>query len=380
MKMRNIRLMKPYISFKEIQKDFSKVFESGIFTRGKFLEYFKDDIKSFLKAKNVFLMTSATTSLSMCLKLLKITKGDEVIISDFSWPATVNVVEDLGATPVFADVSLETYNMLPEELEKKITKRTKAVIFVDTLGNPSGIGKVKSICKKNNIPLIEDAACAIGSSVNKIKCGAISDLTCFSFHPRKLICCGEGGVITTNNSKWSKILKVKLQHGAKGFKGVGLDFIDYGYNYRFTELQSVMGIKQLKKIELIIKDRNKIRLIYIKNLFKSGFIPQKIFKNVNFNNQTIAFKVSSRQLRDGLIKFLKKNEIETTIGYYSLSNTTYYKKKYNSQQKNSKILQDTTIALPCYKRLDIKKVIKQIHLFNKTKKNINANRISYKKK
>lgn len=357
--------MRPYISFKEIKKDFSKIFESGIFTRGKFLENFRNDIKNFLKVKNVFLMTSATTSLSMCLKLLKIGKGDEVIISDFSWPATANVVEDLGAKPIFADVSLETFNMLPEELEKKITKKTKAVIFVDSLGNPSGISKIKSICKNNNIPLIEDAACAIGSSVNKIKCGTISDLTCFSFHPRKLICSGEGGAITTNNSKWSQILKIKLQHGAKGFKGIGLDFVEYGYNYRFTELQSAMGIKQLKKIESIIKGRNQIRLIYIKNLFKLGFVPQKILKNVFFNNQTVAFKVSNLQLRDGLIKFLKKNEIETTIGYYSLSNTTYYKKKYNSQQKNSKILQDTTIALPCYKELDIKKVIKKINLFIK---------------
>ena len=359
--------MRPYISFKEIQKDFSKIFESGIFTRGKFLDNFRNGIKNFLKVKNVFLMTSATTSLSMCLKLLKIGKGDEVIISDFSWPATVNVVEDLGAKPVFADVSLETFNMLPEELEKKITTKTKAVIFVDTLGNPSGINKIKSICKNNNIPLIEDAACAIGSSVNKIKCGTISDLTCFSFHPRKLICSGEGGAITTNNSKWSQILEVKLQSGAKGFKGTGLDFVDYGYNYRFTELQSVMGIKQLKKIDSIIKDRNQNRLIYIKNLLKLGFVPQKIFKNVFFNNQTVAFKVSNLQLRDGLIKFLKKKEIETTIGYYSLSNTTYYKKKYNSQQKNSKILQDTTIALPCYKGLDIKKVIEKINLFIKNK-------------
>ena len=268
--------MRPYISFKEIQKDFSKIFESGIFTRGKFLENFRNDIKNFLKVKNVFLMTSATTSLSMCLKLLKIGKGDEVIISDFSWPATVNVVEDLGAKPIFADVSLETFNMLPEELEKKITKKTKAVIFVDSLGNPSGISKIKYICKKNNIPLIEDAACAIGSSVNKIKCGAVSDLTCFSFHPRKLICSGEGGAITTNNSKWSKILRIKLQHGANGFKGVGLDFVDYGYNYRFTELQSAMGINQLKKINRIIEYRNKIRLVYIKNLFKLGLIKRRI--------------------------------------------------------------------------------------------------------
>ena len=124
-----------------------------------------------------------------------------------------------------------------------------------------------------------------------------------------------------------------------------------------------MGINQLKKINRIIEYRNKIRLVYIKNLFKLGFIPQKIFKNAFFNNLTLAFRVPNPQLRDGLIKFLKKNNIETTIGYYSLSNTTYYKKKYNFQQKNSKILQDTTIALPCYKGLDVKIVIKKINLF-----------------
>jgi dTDP-4-amino-4,6-dideoxygalactose transaminase len=355
--------MRPYISFKEIQKDFSKIFESGIFTRGKFLENFRNDIKNFLKVKNVFLMTSATTSLSMCLKLLKIGKGDEVIISDFSWPATVNVVEDLGAKPVFADVSLETFNMLSEELEKKITKKTKAVIFVDSLGNPSGISKIKSICKNNNIPLIEDAACAIGSSVNKIKCGTISDLTCFSFHPRKLICSGEGGAITTNNYKWAETLKVKLSHGAKGFKGIILDFIDYGYNYRFTELQSVMGLHQLKKIYKIIESRNKVRQCYIKELCHKNFIPQKIDENVYFNNQTIAFRMQNNKLRNRLIKFLKKNNIETTIGYYSLSNTTYYKKKYNSQKLNSKILQDTTISLPCYDQLKVKKVIQKINFF-----------------
>ena len=366
--IKKIRLMRPYISFKDVNDDFLDVFKNGIFTRGKYLENFNDQMRKFLEVKNVFLMTSATTSLSMCLKLLDIKKGDEVIISDFSWPATVNVVEDLGAKPVFADISLETYNMLPEELEKKITKKTRAIIFVDSLGNPSGIDRIKYICKQRKIPLIEDAACAIGSSINKVKCGSISDLTCFSFHPRKLICAGEGGAITTNNRKWSEILKVKLQHGAKGLKGMGLNFIDYGYNYRFTELQSIMSSKQLRKINVIIKSRNKIRLIYIKELSKLDFVPQKIDKNVFFNNQTIAFKVKNNRLRDRLIKFLKKNNIEATIGYYSLSNTTYYKKKYHSEQKNSKILQDTTIALPCYEKIDIKTVITKINLFIQNQK------------
>ncbi len=361
--MRRVRLIKPYISFQEVNKKFTDIFQSGIFTKGKYLGLFKSQLKKFLGVRHVFLMTSATTSLSMCLKLLNIKKGDEVIVSDFSWPATVNVVEDLMAKPIFADVSLETFNMLPSDLEKKISKRTKAVIFVDTLGNPSGIGTIKSICKKKKIPLIEDAACAIGSSINKIACGTFADLTCFSFHPRKLICAGEGGAITTNNSKWSKTLEVKLQHGAKITKGIGLNFVDYGYNYRFTELQSVMGIQQLKKISRIIKSRNYIRLQYIKHLSKIDFIPQKIDSNVFFNNQTIVFRMKNKNLRNGLINFLKKKKIETTIGYYSLSNTFYYKKKYKQNRINSKLLQDTTIALPCYENMNYKLVIKMINSY-----------------
>jgi perosamine synthetase len=122
-----------------------------------------------------------------------------------------------------------------------------------------------------------------------------------------------------------------------------------------------MGLKQLKKINKIIKSRNKIRQRYIKELCDTNFIPQKIDENVYFNNQSIVFRMQNNKLRNQLIKFLKKNNIETTIGYYSLSNTTYYKKKYNSQMLNSKILQDTTIALPCYDQLKVDKVINKIN-------------------
>jgi len=145
--MKNIRLMRPYISFNEIKKDFSQIFESGIFTRGKFLENFRNNIKNFLKVKNVFLMTSATTSLSMCLKLLKIGKSDEVIISDFSWPATANVVEDLGAKPVFVDCD-DTFCMNINLVEKKITKKTKAIVPVHFTGYMTDMPKLIKISKK----------------------------------------------------------------------------------------------------------------------------------------------------------------------------------------------------------------------------------------
>lgn len=240
-----IKLIKPYISFEEVQNEFKEVFDSGWFTKGKFVEEFREEIKNYTGAKYCYLATSATTALTMALKALDIKQGDEVIVSDFSFPATANVVEDLGAIPVFADVDLDTFNMLPEQLETKITPKTKAVIFVDALGSPTGIHGIKKICEKYNLPLIEDAACAIGSSEFGVRCGNIADITCFSFHPRKLLTTGEGGAITFNDSRFVEFFEIKLNHGAKVTDGK-FDFVDYGYNYRVPELQCVMGIKQLK--------------------------------------------------------------------------------------------------------------------------------------
>lgn len=354
-----IKLIKPYISFNEIEDDFRKVFESGWFSKGPYIEEFRAEIKNYTGSQYSYLTTSATTALTMALKALNIKEEDEVIISDFSFPATANVVEDLGAIPVFADVSLETFNMLDTQLESKITDKTKAVIFVDALGNPSGLHKIKDMCKKYNIPLIEDAACAIGSSENGIRCGNIADITCFSFHPRKLLTTGEGGAITFNDKKFVEFFDIKLNHGAKVENGK-FEFIDYGYNYRLSELQAVMGIKQFQKIDEIVKSRNEIRNRSIQGLIELGFKPQSVKENVVFNVQSLVFKVPKGVKRDELIKYLKKNGIESTIGTYCLSGTAYYKNKYNNVQKNSQYLENNTITLPCYDSVDMGYIIDKV--------------------
>jgi len=354
-----IKLIKPYISFDEVKDEFKDIFESGWFTKGKFVEQFRDEIKSYTGAKYAYLTTSATTALAMALKVLDIQEDDEVIISDFSFPATANVVEEIGAIPIFADVSLETYNMIPKELESKITNKTKAVIFVDALGNPSGIHKIKEICKKHNLPLIEDGACAIGSSENDVRCGNIADVTCFSFHPRKLLTTGEGGAITFNDDNFAEFFDIKLNHGAKVTDGK-FDFINFGYNYRLPELQCVMGIKQFQKLDTIIKSRNIIRDEYIKGLKPLGFKVQKLDKNIVYNVQSLVFAVPKNINRNELVKYLREQEIETTIGTYCLSGTTYYKNKYNDVQFNAMYLENNTITFPCYDGVDIEFIIKKI--------------------
>ena len=357
--MDKVRLIKPYVSFSDIETDLREIFDSGVFTRGKFVDRFAEDVKSYTGAEHCFLTTSATTSLWLCLKLLGIGPGDEVVVSDFSFPATANVVEDLGARPVFADVCPDTYNMTVETLAASVSEATKAIIFVDALGNPSGLRAIKEQAQAMGIPLIEDAACAIGSAVDGQKCGNIADMTCFSFHPRKLISTGEGGAITTNNAQWADWLTAKLFHGAAGMKGIALDFVDYGYNFRMSELQAAMGINQLARLDAIVDQRLNTRAEYIKHLAPLGFVPQKVAENVRHNVQSVVFQVPETIHRDRLVIALR-DTVETTIGTYAMSGLTYYDKKYGCPNPVSTKLQARTITLPCFEGVDVALVARAI--------------------
>ena len=356
-----IKLIKPYISYKEVEKDFKEIFQSGWFTKGVNVNKFRESLCRYTGSSYSVLTTSATTALWTCLKALNIKKDDRILISDFSFPATVNVLEDLGAIPVFVDVNLDTFNMDYDDFLSKLSSDIKAVIFVDAFGNPSGLDKIKNICKSKKIFLIEDAACALGSSMNGIKCGNISDFTCFSFHPRKLLTTGEGGAITTSLPKYENIIDVKLNHGAVVNNGK-FEFIDCGYNFRMSELQAVMGIKQLKKLDDIVRERNNIKSEFEKRLNPLGFKFQQVsHSSVIHNIQSLVVVVPDHINRDDLIEKLKEKEIETTLGTYCLSGLTYYRKKYNCIQKNSEYLEKKTLTLPCYDGVDIDYICTEIN-------------------
>jgi dTDP-4-amino-4,6-dideoxygalactose transaminase len=177
-------------------------------------------------------------------------------------------------------------------------------------------------------------------------------MTCFSFHPRKLISTGEGGAITTDNDEWAEWLNVKLAHGASGMKGVALDFIDYGYNFRLSELQAVMGRKQLAKIDDIVRERNSIRDRYVQHLTELGVVAQKVGPDVIYNVQSMVFRVPEGCDRDRLILDLR-GKVETTIGTYALSSGSYFLNKYREPQPTAAKLEATTITFPCFTGLDV---------------------------
>ncbi|KMK77327.1 DegT/DnrJ/EryC1/StrS family aminotransferase [Alkalihalobacillus pseudalcaliphilus] len=359
-----IKLIQPYIEYEEVEADLRRIFETKQFTKGPYVQTFIEALSDYTKARYVHLTSSATTALSTCLTLLNIQKGDEVIVSDFSFPASANVIENLGAIPIFVDVDLDTFNMNPKLLVSQITPRTKAVIFVDALGNPSNLLEIKNICANKGIPLIEDGACSIGSSIQNEKIGNIADLTCFSFHPRKLLTTGEGGAILTNNETWNHQLNILLNHGAT-IRDTGFDFIYSGFNYRLSDISCLLGIHQLNKLDDIIQRRQSLHDLYEANLTPLGFQAQKVNKDTTHNKQSVVFKTPPSIDRDKLINYLFVNHIEATMGTYSLSNTSFYTKKYQQQQINSAYLQKHTITLPCHDDVPAEKVIEKIVSFHK---------------
>ena len=252
------RLIRPPITFEELEDDFREIFNSGIFTKGKFLSKLKNSLKFHADAENVHIVTSATIGLWLIFRYLNIGKGDYVIVADYSYPATVNAIEDHGAIPIFADVHKGTYNLDASKLKEEDLKKAKALVFVDAFGNPSGLDEVGKICSEYGVALVEDAACALGSKLNSVPCGGGSPYACFSFHPRKIITSGEGGAICTKSEKFSAWLETKLAQGAT-IVDSNLSFDNYGYKFSITELQAAMANKQLEKLESIINQRKNIK-------------------------------------------------------------------------------------------------------------------------
>ena len=354
-----IRLIKPYISFSEMEGDFREILDSGMLTKGRFSKLLPQKICAYTGAKHAFLTTSATTALTMCLKLVGVGAGDEVMVSDFSFPASVNVIEDVGATPVFADVSPDTFNVTPETVAALMTDRTKALVFVDALGNPSGTEEIAGLCRERGIVMIEDAACALGSGVNGRKTGSIADMTCFSLHPRKLITGGEGGVITTDNEAYARKLSYKLNHGQDATGA----FIDYGYNYRMPELNCAMVCKQLDKLDAIVAERIMQQEAYARGLAPLGFVAQQHDAGAAHNMQSVVFRLPDDVEQDALFQHLRKHDIECIFGTYCLSDCAYYRNKYHSVRPIAQYLEHHTITLPCYTGVPVDAVVDCIGRF-----------------
>jgi perosamine synthetase len=265
--MVRVPITKPVIGEEEIQS-VSSVLHSGWITQGSQVAEFEREFATYMGTEHACAVSSCTTALHLALLAVGIRAGDEVITVSHSFIASANSIRYCGAKPIFVDIQPRMFNMDPTKIEKVITGRTRAILCVHQLGMPCNIKAILAIARKHDLFVIEDAACAIGSEIfwggRWEKIGKPhGDISCFSFHPRKVITTGDGGMITTSNPDWDKKIRLLRHHGMSvpdivrhGAKEVIFEsYVELGYNYRMTDIQAAVGREQLKRLPEILERR-----------------------------------------------------------------------------------------------------------------------------
>ncbi len=324
-----IKLSKPYIPENAIE-EVVKVLKSGNLVQGKYVKRFEEELCNYLKVKNAIVVSNGTAALHLSLIALGIKEGDEVIVPAFTYPATANVVEIVGAKTILVDINLDDFCINTSQIEQAITSRTIAIIPVHEFGQAAKIDEIMLIANKYNLLVIEDAACALGTEFKSKKVGTFGEAGCFSFHPRKAITTGEGGVIVTDNDSLAEKLRSLRNHGISSNESGRYDFIHSGLNYRMTDFQAALGFAQLNIVEKIISKRIEIAEFYDKQLAGIQWLQTPVkFPERRMVYQTYHTIVDEKIDRNTLIKYLKNNGIETNIGAYALNCLTYYMEKYS---------------------------------------------------
>ncbi|HEV3223178.1 MAG TPA: DegT/DnrJ/EryC1/StrS family aminotransferase, partial [Puia sp.] len=286
-----IPIAKPYLTKKEAKAAYDTIL-TGWITQGPRVAEFEQKFAAYTNAKYAVAVSNCTTALHLAMIVSDIVQGDEVICPSMSYIATANAIKYVGATPVFAEINPANYNLDIFDVAKKINIKTKAILLVHQIGMPADINAFKELASKHNLKLIEDAACAAGSSYKGSKIGSHSDLVCFSFHPRKVISTGDGGMITTNNEDYYERLKRLRQHGMsvndrtrhESSKIIFEDHLEVGYNYRLTDIQASVGIQQLEKLDWIVGKRRKIAMKYHKAFKHIPFLQLPLEKKGYYSN------------------------------------------------------------------------------------------------
>jgi Predicted pyridoxal phosphate-dependent enzyme apparently involved in regulation of cell wall biogenesis len=351
-----IPIAKPYLTKDEAQAAYDVVL-SGWVTQGPKVAEFEEKFSKYTSAENAVAVSSCTTALHVALIVAGIKHGDEVICPSMSYIATANSIVYTGATPVFAEVN-EQFNIDPIHAESLISPKTKAILIVHQIGMPADIDAFKDICKRHKLLLIEDAACAIGSEYKGKKIGSHSELVCFSFHPRKVITTGDGGMITTPNPEYYKRLKALRQHAMtvndlerhKSSKIITEEYPEVGYNYRMTDIQAAVGIKQLEKLDWILQERRKIALKYNESLESCNHIilpVEKIGYFSNYQSYAVILKDSSPIKRDALMQAMLDKGIATRRGVMTAHNEKAYA-KVKTILPTTDLMSNSSIILPLF--------------------------------
>jgi dTDP-4-amino-4,6-dideoxygalactose transaminase len=339
-----------------------QVIESGWVTQGPRVAEFEEAIAQMCGAAHAVALSSCTTALHLALLCAGVGDGDEVIVPSMSFIATANVVVHAGGVPVFAEVDAKTFNLDIDDVRRRITAHTKAIILVHQLGLPADIDAFHTLAGERGLKIIEDAACAIGSRYRGRPIGSHSDLVCFSFHPRKVLTTGDGGMVTTSSEEHAARMRLLRHHGMTLSDSVRHgatqvmreSYAEIGYNYRMTDIQAAVGIEQLKRLPAMLERRKELARRYDALLaghavIRTPFVPA----GVEWNVQSYAVRLEGFDAagRDAVMQHLLDAGIATRAGVMTAHREPAYAARQRVSLPVSETASDHSLILPLFPSL-----------------------------
>ncbi|NQY09929.1 MAG: DegT/DnrJ/EryC1/StrS family aminotransferase [Flavobacteriales bacterium] len=326
--MNFIPIIRPDINDDDI-KQVTDVLKSGNLVHGVKCLQLEADIANLVGVDHCSAVANGTASLILALRVLGVGIGDEVIVPALSFVATANAVEVVGATPIFVDIDLDTFNINVDKIEEKITPNTKAIMPVHEFGLACEIERIVEIGLKHGIPVVEDAACALGASYNDKMVGSFGALASFSLHPRKAITSGEGGLVVTNNAAYNKHVNQFRNHGIEVENGA-INFVEAGYNFRLTDFQAALVVSQLSRFKRHIEVKREIAQKYMDGIKSNLITLPSDTRKAKHTWQTYHLLLNDEVNRDEIVLKLKERNIGSGLGAQCIPEMLYYKKKYKN--------------------------------------------------
>lgn len=332
-------------------------------TQGPFVLRLEEEVARRQGAKHALAVTSCTAALHIAVLALGLGPGDEVVVPAFTWVTSASCAEYAGARAVFADVDPDTFTLDPDALEAAISPRTRAIVPVHLFGLPARMDEILSIAARYNLAVIEDAACAIGTTYNGRPVGGIGDIGCFSFHPRKVVTTGEGGMITTNRDDLRDRCFSLRCHGSTGFPpGTTLPAMPYvmdsfeylGYNYRLSDIQAAVGVAQIEKLDMLLEERRMLALRYHELLADCEQFVLPICPSYGahtYQSYVVRLRFGGMTARNRIMEVLFSAGIQTRPGTHAVHRLGYYARKYGLKAEDypmAALCEDTSITLPLF--------------------------------